>query len=83
MCFLHINDHPAHPATETISDADRVMPGDGVGPVLEFYRALGRTGYDGYLSVELFRPEYAAGSAAGVAAEARRKMIRVWEAADG
>lgn len=81
--LVHINDYPADPPRETIRDSERVMPGDGVGPVLDFYRALARIGYEGYLSVELFRPEYDAGSAAGVAKEARDKTVRVWEASDG
>ena len=81
--LVHINDYPADPPRETITDADRVMPGDGDGPVIDFYRALERIGYDGYLSVELFRPDYDAGSAEGVAREAREKTVRVWEASDG
>lgn len=79
--LVHINDYPADPPRETITDSDRVMPGDGSGSVLDFYRALTAIGYSGYLSVELFRREYAAGSAAGVAKEAHDKTIRVWEAA--
>jgi sugar phosphate isomerase/epimerase len=81
--LVHINDYPLDPPRETIKDSDRVMPGDGAGPVLDFYRALSRIGYTGYLSVELFRREYAAGSAAGVAKEAREKTVRVWEEANG
>lgn len=72
--LVHMNDYPADPPRETIKDAERVMPGDGVGPVGAFYDALVSIGYDGYLSVELFRPEYEAGSAAGVAAQALQKM---------
>ncbi len=81
--LVHINDYPSHPPRETIKDADRVMPGDGTGPVLDFYRALAQIGYAGYLSVELFRPEYEAGSAAGVAKESLEKTVRVWEEANG
>lgn len=81
--LVHINDYPGSPPRETITDADRVMPGDGIGPVAELYRALERIGYDGYLSVELFCPEYEAGSAEGVAREAREKTARVWEALHG
>ncbi|HKJ85074.1 MAG TPA: sugar phosphate isomerase/epimerase [Spirochaetia bacterium] len=81
--LVHINDYPSDPPRETISDSERVMPGDGTGPVLDLYRALAKIGYGGYLSVELFRSEYEAGSAAGVAKEAREKTVRVWEAASG
>ena len=81
--LVHINDYPADPPRETITDAERVMPGDGTGPVLDFYRALAKIGYEGYLSVELFRPEYDAGSAAGVAKESLEKTVRVWEEANG
>jgi len=55
---FHINDYPADPPRETIDDADRVYPGDGVAPLGELFRTLDAIGFRGYLSVELFNPSY-------------------------
>jgi 2-keto-myo-inositol isomerase len=56
-CF-HMNDYPATPPRETIRDADRVYPGDGVAPLTAMLRDLFATGFAGTLSLELFNPEY-------------------------
>ena len=56
-CF-HMNDYPATPPRETIKDADRVYPGDGVAPLTQVLRDLFATGFRGTLSLELFNPEY-------------------------
>ncbi len=56
-CF-HINDYPADPPRETIGDADRVYPGDGVAPLGTILRDLYTTGFRGALSLELFNRTY-------------------------
>ena len=56
-CF-HMNDYPATPPRETIKDADRVYPGEGVAPLTQVLRDLFATGFRGTLSLELFNPEY-------------------------
>jgi sugar phosphate isomerase/epimerase len=55
---FHINDYPAIPAREQIDDSHRVYPGDGVAPLGELMRTLDGIGFRGFLSVELFNPEY-------------------------
>lgn len=55
---LHLNDYPATPPRETITDADRVYPGDGVAPLPLLYRNLRDIGYTGVLSIELFNQSY-------------------------
>ncbi len=55
---FHINDYPATPDRAAIKDADRVYPGDGVAPLKEIFGALLDGGFSGYLSLELFNPEY-------------------------
>lgn len=55
---FHINDYPAEPARETIKDADRVYPGDGVAPLTPVLRQLHAAGFRGYFSLELFNPTY-------------------------
>jgi 2-keto-myo-inositol isomerase len=56
-CF-HMNDYPATPPRETIKDADRVYPGDGIAPLTQTLKDLFTTGFRGALSLELFNPTY-------------------------
>lgn len=56
--IVHMNDYPAQPARETITDAHRVYPGDGVAPLRELLRELRRLGFRGALSLELFNRTY-------------------------
>jgi len=58
MHAFHINDYPADPPRETISDADRVYPGDGVCPLGAVLRTLYATGFRGMLSLEVFNRGY-------------------------
>lgn len=55
---FHMNDYPADPPRETIGDGDRVYPGDGVAPLPEIIQTLRDINFDGYLSIELFNPNY-------------------------
>jgi sugar phosphate isomerase/epimerase len=54
MHVLHVNDYPAQPPREKLTDADRVYPGDGVAPVAQILRDLRASGFCGMLSLELF-----------------------------
>jgi len=58
MHMLHINDYPADPPRESLTDAHRVFPGDGVAPLDEILRTLHAAGFRGALSLELFNREY-------------------------
>jgi len=55
---LHLNDYPAQPSREKITDADRVYPGDGVAPLADLLRGLREIGFSGTLSLELFNQTY-------------------------
>jgi sugar phosphate isomerase/epimerase len=55
---FHLNDYPADPPRETITDAQRVYPGDGIAPLPSILRGLYAGGFRGVLSLELFNPEY-------------------------
>ena len=54
MHVLHVNDYPADPPRDKITDAQRVYPGDGVAPVVQVLRDLHAAGFRGMLSLELF-----------------------------
>lgn len=71
---FHLNDYPGDPPRETIKDADRVYPGDGVAPLTEIYRILAKIGFAGTLSLELFNPQYWAEDALTVAKTGLEKM---------
>lgn len=55
---FHMNDYPADPPRETINDASRVYPGDGVAPLKSMLRDLRLAGFHGVLSLELFNRDY-------------------------
>lgn len=54
---FHLDDLEDLPK-EAITDAKRILPGQGVIPLDEICHRLKDVGYDGDCSVELFRPEY-------------------------
>lgn len=56
ITFVHINDMRDVPI-ELATDADRVIPGEGIFPLYEMVRSVQRTGYSGYYSVELFNKD--------------------------
>ena len=58
MHVFHLNDYPSAPPPATITDADRVYPGDGIAPLTEVFKILRKIGYDGVLSIELFNHSY-------------------------
>lgn len=58
MHVFHINDYPAKPERQEITDAHRVFPGDGVAPLGKLFRNLRDVGFRGMLSLEVFNREY-------------------------
>jgi len=56
-CY-HMNDYPADPPRESITDADRVFPGDGIAPLSRILRNFMAVGAYPALSLELFNPTY-------------------------
>jgi 2-keto-myo-inositol isomerase len=58
MQVFHVNDYPATPGRDKITDADRVYPGDGVAPLVQMLRDLHGLGFRGLLSLELFNRDY-------------------------
>ena len=55
--MLHINDYPDIPR-ETITDGDRVYPGEGVGPVQQIVRSLRSPDRPLVISLEVFNKKY-------------------------
>lgn len=55
---MHMNDYPANPPREELTDADRVFPGEGICPYNEVIPKLYKAGFRGGFSVELFNQSY-------------------------
>jgi sugar phosphate isomerase/epimerase len=55
---FHLNDYPANPPRDRISDRDRVMPGDGIAPLTQIISYLKASRSRAVLSLELFNPNY-------------------------
>jgi len=55
IAVSHFNDVPSDPPREVQHDKDRVMPGDGHFDLKRYVKLLGQVGYEGFLSLELFR----------------------------
>ena len=55
---FHVNDYPADPPRDKISDAHRVYPGDGAAPLDAIFQTLRDNGFKGALSLELFNRQY-------------------------
>jgi len=62
---------------ELTNNTYRLIPGDGIAPVVRILQKLAEKEYDGALSVELFRAEYVSGDPFQVATEIRRKCEAV------
>jgi 4-hydroxyphenylpyruvate dioxygenase len=55
----------------------RNMPGEGDLDVTGFMRAVAATGYDGYLSLEIFNDQFRGGSTRAIAVDGRRSLIHL------
>ncbi len=62
---------------ELIDNDARLIPGDGIAPVVRIIQKLAEKQYTGALSVELFRAELVGGDPFQVATEIRRKCEAV------
>lgn len=57
----------------------RNMPGEGDLPVKDFVKAIDATGYDGYLSLEIFNDQFRGGSARVVAKDGHRSLVHLMD----
>jgi sugar phosphate isomerase/epimerase len=72
LAHVHFQDTPDMPR-ELLGQQTRIIPGDGVAPVVPILRKLAEKGYAGALSVELFLPEFSQGDPYEVAKRIREK----------
>ena len=76
LAHAHFQDLLDAPRELTNNDY-RLIPGDGIAPVVRILRKLSEKEYNGALSVELFRAEFVRGDPFQVATEIRRKCEAV------
>jgi sugar phosphate isomerase/epimerase len=76
LAHVHFQDTPDIPR-ELLDQQSRLIPGDGVTPIVPMLRKLAEKGYSGSLSVELFLPEFAQGDPYEVAKKVREKCAVV------
>ena len=76
---FHVNDYPADPPREKLTDADRIYPGDGICPLAGIRKTLQQSGFHGVLSLELFNKSYCeSGTPISVAKTGLEKMKAVF-----
>ena len=80
LFVVHLNGCEDRPKDE-LTDAHRLFPGEGVIPIVEILSALRTRGFDGTMSIEIFRPEYWKRDAREVARVAKMKAEGVLKAA--
>lgn len=81
LAHVHFQDTPDIPR-ELFGQTTRLIPGDGVTPLVRILKKLAEKGYDGALSVELFIPELQSGDPYEVATQIRTKCEKVMREAD-
>jgi 2-keto-myo-inositol isomerase len=78
VLIFHINDVEERPK-QTIEDAHRLLPGEGVIPLHDILVRLQGIEFDGLCSIELFRPAYWQRDPVELAAAARAATLQVLE----
>ncbi len=77
LLIVHVNDAPAGPPAD-LKDADRVYPGRGDMPLVEYLSILKHElGYDGFLSIELFNRSYWADTLETIVRQAKEGLDAV------
>ncbi len=79
--LVHLSDALMPAGEAALTDADRVLPGEGHLPLGDLLAAISRTSYRGPLSVEVFHPKYASADPGEVAKDAYRRASAVLQGA--
>jgi 2-keto-myo-inositol isomerase len=77
LFIVHVDDAEPGDAS-SLSDAQRLLPGEGVVPLDALVGALNRLRFSGVYSLELFRPEYWAWDPSDLARQGLERMQRLF-----
>jgi sugar phosphate isomerase/epimerase len=77
IAIFQFNDAPSSPAFNDLRDEHRVYPGDGILPLSSIFKDLKATGYKGFISLELYNPNYYKQDLLQVAKTGLRKTLEV------
>lgn len=77
--IVHVNDYPAGIPPATISEPDRIYPGDGIAPLRQFLQTIKNPGKPVIISLEVFNQHYYQQDALLVAKTGLAKMKAVTE----
>ena len=77
IAIFQFNDAPSTPAFKDLSDEHRVYPGDGILPLDSIFKDLKATGYKGFISLEMYNPNYYKENLLTVAKTGLKKTLEV------
>jgi sugar phosphate isomerase/epimerase len=77
IAIFQFNDAPNMPAFKDLRDEHRVYPGDGILPLASIFKDLKATGYKGFISLEMYNPNYYKEDLLLVAKTGLRKTLEV------
>ncbi len=77
IAIFQFNDAPSTPSFKDLRDEHRVYPGDGILPLTSIFKDLKATGYKGFISLEMYNPNYYKEDLLQVAKTGLRKTIEV------
>ena len=83
IAVCHFDDAPANPPPQEQHDPDRVMPGEGVIDLKRFVALLRQVGYEGFISLELFREDLWQSDPLQVAQAGLAAMKHICESKEG
>jgi 2-keto-myo-inositol isomerase len=77
IAIFQFNDAPDTPAFKDLKDEHRVYPGDGILPLTSIFKDLKAIGYKGFISLEMYNPNYYKQDLLQVAKTGLRKTLEV------
>jgi len=77
IAIFQFNDAPSTPAFKDLNDEHRVYPGDGILPLDSIFRDLKAIGYKGFISLEMYNPNYYKQDLLTVAKTGLKKTLEV------
>jgi hypothetical protein len=77
IAIFQFNDAPSTPDFKDLADEHRVYPGDGILPLDSIFTDLKATGYKGFISLEMYNPNYYKEDLLTVAKTGLKKTLEV------